>query len=48
MKSLEVVKNIEKRFGKEAISGNKLEVEFVNSGSLSLDLALGGGIPKVG
>lgn len=46
MKSIEVVKNIEKRFGKEAISGNKLEVEFVSTGSLSLDLALGGGLPK--
>ena len=45
MKAAEVVKNIEKRFGKEAIAGH-VDVERVSSGCLSLDLALGGGIPK--
>jgi len=46
MKVSEVVKNVEKRFGKEAIAGKKMDVEFVHSGSIALDLALGGGIPK--
>ena len=45
MKAEEVIKNIEKRFGKEAISGN-VDVERVSSGSLSLDISLGGGVPK--
>ncbi len=42
----EAVKNIEKRFGKEAISGKQEGVQFVSSGSLSLDIALGGGWAK--
>jgi len=46
MKAIDAVKSIEKRFGKEAISGKKQDVEFVSSGTLSLDLALGGGVPK--
>jgi recombination protein RecA len=46
MNALDAVKAIEKRFGKEAIAGNKVEVEFVSSGSIGLDLALGGGVPK--
>lgn len=40
------IKNIEKRFGKEAIAGTSSDVEFVSSGVMSLDLALGGGFPK--
>ena len=44
MKIEDAIKNIEKRFGKEAISG-KSDVTCVSSGCLSLDLALGGGIP---
>jgi len=39
----DVISNIEKRFGKEAISGTHNECEFVNSGSINLDIALGGG-----
>lgn len=46
MKVSEVVKTVEKRFGKEAIVGSKIEVEFVSSGSLGLDIALGGGYAK--
>lgn len=46
MNALDAVKAIEKKFGKESIAGNKVEVEFVSTGSLGLDLALGGGIPK--
>ena len=42
----EVVKKIESRFGKEAIIKEKADIEFVSSGILSLDLALGGGFPK--
>jgi len=41
---------IEKQFGKGSImklgEGHKINVECVSTGSLSLDLALGGGIPK--
>ncbi len=41
---------IEKQFGKGAImrmdGGYKLDIETMSTGSLSLDLALGGGIPK--
>ncbi len=44
------VAQIEKQFGSGSImrlgEGHKIEVETVPSGSLSLDLALGGGIPK--
>lgn len=36
---------IEKKFGKEAIVGELIEIERVSSGCLSLDLALGGGYP---
>jgi len=46
MKVSQVIKDIEKRFGKEAIVGGKVEVEFVSSGSLGLDIALGGGFAK--
>lgn len=46
IKVSDVVKNVEKRFGKEAIVGGKVEVEFVSSGSLGLDIALGGGYAK--
>jgi len=46
MKVSDVVKNVEKRFGKEALVGGKIEVEFVSSGSLSLDIAMGGGFAK--
>src|SRR5665213_1101692 len=44
------VDQIEKQFGKGAImklgEGHKIDVEVIPTGSLSLDLALGGGIPK--
>ena len=46
MELKQAIQNIEKRFGKEAIAGQKLEVDFVSSGSLTLDLALGGGYAK--
>lgn len=46
MELKKAIENIEKRFGREAIAGKKEEIEFVNSGSLSLDIALGGGYPK--
>lgn len=42
----DVLGSIEKRFGKEAISDNKIDVETVSTGILSLDIALGGGVPK--
>ncbi len=38
--------SIEKRFGKEALSGTIEGVEYVSSGSLDLDRALGGGYAK--
>lgn len=38
-----MVAEIEREFGKEAISGNKMEIERCSSGSLYLDEALGGG-----
>lgn len=41
-----IISNIEKRFGKEAISGNESNVERVSSGSIALDIAMGGGYPK--
>ena len=44
------VEQIERQFGKGAImklgDAHKINVETVSTGSLSLDLALGGGIPK--
>src|SRR5882672_7138016 len=44
------VDQIEKQFGKGSImrlgEAHKIDVETIPSGSLSLDLALGGGIPK--
>jgi recombination protein RecA len=44
------VDQIEKQFGKGAImhleGDNKIDVETIPTGSVSLDLALGGGIPK--
>ncbi len=44
------VEQIEKQFGKGAImrlgESHKIDVETIPTGSLSLDLALGGGIPK--
>jgi recombination protein RecA len=46
MNANDAVKSIEKRFGKEAIAGKKANVEFVSSGSLALDIALGGGYAK--
>jgi len=46
MKAIEVVKSIEKRFGKEAIAGKKLDVAFIPTGSLALDVALGGGVAR--
>lgn len=41
-----ILENIEKRFGKESISGNNIPCERVSSGSIDLDIALGGGYPK--
>ncbi len=51
LKAVELaVAHIEKQFGQGAImklgEGHKIDVETIPSGSLSLDLALGGGIPK--
>lgn len=40
----QILKNIEKRFGKDAVAGKKSNVEFISSGNLELDLALGGGV----
>ena len=41
------VNTVQKKFGKEVIAGdNRAGVEFLPSGSLSLDLALGGGYAK--
>lgn len=40
----DLVSSLQKKFGKEVVAGNNTQgVEFVSSGSLSLDLALGGG-----
>lgn len=41
-----ILSRIESRFGKEAIVGNQVETEFLSTGSLSLDNALGGGWAK--
>lgn len=41
-----IVKDIEKQFGKEALVGENVDIEKVSSGCLSIDLALGGGFPK--
>ena len=46
MNSLDVIKSIEKRFGREALAGIQEGIEKVSSGSIGLDLALGGGYPK--
>ncbi len=51
LKAVDVaVAQIEKQFGKGAImklgEGHKIDIETFSSGALSLDLALGGGIPK--
>ena len=46
MKFEDFLKDIEKNFGKEAIVGQKVECEFISSGSISLDLALGGGFAR--
>lgn len=44
----DLVASLQKKFGKEVIAGNNQQgVEFISSGSLSLDLALGGGYPRV-
>ena len=40
----QVLSNIEKRFGKEAVSGNQIDAHFISSGCIGLDAALGGGI----
>lgn len=42
----ELVSTLQKKFGKEIISGNNQQgLTFISSGSLSLDIALGGGYP---
>ncbi len=41
-----LISNIDKRFGKEAIVKKHSDVECISTGILSLDIALGGGIPK--
>lgn len=42
----ELVSTLQKKFGKEIVAGNtSQEVTFISSGSMSLDLALGGGYP---
>jgi len=51
MKAVDLaVAQIEKQFGAGSImklgEGHKIDVEMISTGSLSLDLALGGGIPK--
>jgi recombination protein RecA len=46
MKIEDALKSIEKRFGKEAICGNKVETKFVSTGSIGLDIACGGGIAE--
>lgn len=46
MKIDQVLASIEKRFGKEAVAGKKIDVEFISTGSIGLDVALGGGIAR--
>lgn len=42
----ELVSTLQKKFGKEIVAGNtSQEVIFISSGSMGLDLALGGGYP---
>lgn len=42
----ELVSTLQKKFGKEIVAGNNSqEVTFISSGSMGLDLALGGGYP---
>lgn len=41
----EFLKKIDKKFGEETISRNNIAIERISSGSISLDLALGGGLP---
>ena len=45
-----VLKNIERSFGKGSIvrlgDATRMKVETIPSGALTLDLALGGGLPK--
>jgi recombination protein RecA len=42
----ELVSTLQKKFGKEIVAGNtSQEVTFISSGSMGLDLALGGGYP---
>jgi recombination protein RecA len=50
-KAIEIaVSQIEKQFGKGSImrlgSQEKVDIEVIPTGALSLDIALGGGIPK--
>ena len=40
------IDSIKKRFGNESISGIQGDVEFVPTGSLALDIALGGGVAR--
>lgn len=42
----DIVANVKKRFGEEALAGQTTNVEFLNTGSISLDQALGGGWAK--
>lgn len=46
MELSKVLESIEKRFGKEAIAGKKVDVEFVPTGSISFDTAMGGGVAR--
>lgn len=41
----DLVSSLQKKFGKEVVAGTKTDVEFVSSGSIALDVALGGGYP---
>lgn len=43
----DVISNLQKKFGKEVIAGNNQQgVDFISSGSISLDIALGGGYAR--
>lgn len=46
MKFEDFIKDVEKTFGKGAIVGQKVECEFISSGSIGLNLALGGGFAR--